>query len=70
MYRLSRLAGIKKSAYDMRHGFCQRLLERNVNMTVVAELMGHANAQMVSTVYSHTHKATTHLKEALRNAAD
>jgi integrase len=41
----------------------------NMNM-VVAELMGHANAQMVGTVYSHMHKATDHLKEALRNAAD
>jgi integrase len=70
IYRLSKVAGIKKTAYDMRHGFCQRLLERNVNMTVVAELMGHADAQMVSTVYSHMHKATDHLKEALRNTAD
>jgi integrase len=70
MYRLSRVAAGKKTTYDMLHGFCQRMLERNVNMTVVAELMGHANAQMVSTVYSHMHKATNHLKKALRNAAD
>jgi integrase len=55
MYRLSRVAGVKKTAYDMRDGFCQRLLERNVNLTVVAELTGHTNAQMVSTFYSHMH---------------
>jgi integrase len=70
MHRLSTATGVKKSAYDCRHGFCQKLLEKNVNITVVAELMGHRNAQMVSTVYSHMSKATDHLKDALRNAAD
>ena len=68
MHRLSKVTGVKKAMYDARHGFCQRMLEKNVNMTVVAELMGHANAQMVSSVYSHMGKATSHLKDALREA--
>jgi integrase len=68
LFRLSQATGVKKAAYDARHGFCQRLLEKNVNLTVVSELMGHRNAQMVSSVYSHMSKATSHLHEALRMA--
>ena len=68
VYRLSRAAGKPFALYDARHGYCQRLLEAGVNMTAVAELMGHANAMMVSSVYSHMNKATARLKEALRKA--
>jgi hypothetical protein len=34
----------------------------------VAELLGHANEQMVSTVYSLMNRAQTHLREALGKA--
>ena len=57
------------AAYDLRHGFCQRLLEGGVNHLAVAELMGHANGQMVASVYSHMNRASAHLKEALKKAA-
>ena len=66
---LARQHGKSFAAYDMRHGFTQRLLENGANHLAVAELLGHSNGQMVSTVYSHMNKATGHLKETLRKAA-
>ncbi len=68
-WRLKKKLGKKFALYDARHGFCQRLLEKGVNHMAVAELLGHANGQMVSTVYSHMNRATSHLKEALRKAS-
>jgi hypothetical protein len=35
----------------------------------VAELLGHANGQMVASVYSHMNRATAHLRETLLKAA-
>ena len=64
--KLAREHGTKFAAYDLRHGFCQRKLEQGVNHLVVAELMGHANGQMVATTYSHMNAATDHLKKALQ----
>lgn len=68
MGRLSGRIGRRYALYDCRHAFCQRLLEAGVSLPAVAELMGHANSNMVSSVYSHMGKATAHLKDALRQA--
>jgi integrase len=70
--RFARLAvkiGHRYAAYDLRHGFCQRLLEGGANHLAVAELLGHANGQMVASVYSHMNRATAHLRETLLKAA-
>lgn len=66
--KLARQHGKKLAAYDLRHGFAQRMLENGVNHLAVAELMGHTTGRMVAETYSHMNKATTHLKEALRKA--
>jgi integrase len=68
--RLAKKLGKRFALYDARHGFCQRLLENGANHLAVAELMGHANGQMVASVYSHMNRATAHLRDTLRNAAD
>jgi integrase len=66
--KLAREHGKGLAAYDIRHGFTQRLLEKGANHLAVAELLGHANGQMVSTVYSHMNRANAHLKETLKKA--
>ena len=67
--RLKKKLGRGFAAYDIRHGFCQRMLENGVNHLAVAEIMGHANGQMVSAVYSHMNRADDHLCEALNKAS-
>ena len=67
--KLAREHGKAFAAYDLRHGFCQRLLENGANHLAVAELMGHANGQMVSQVYSHMHRADAHLRDTLKKAS-
>jgi integrase len=67
--RLARQHGKGHSCYDLRHGFCQRLLESGANHLAVAELLGHANGNQVSRTYSHMNRATAHLKETLKKAA-
>jgi integrase len=69
IYQLARQHGDRWAAYDLRHGFCQRLLENGANHLAVAELLGHSNGTMVSQVYSHMNRATTHLKDTLRKAS-
>lgn len=67
--KLARKHSTSFAAYDLRHGFCQRMLESGANHLAVAELMGHANGQMVSQVYSHMNRANAHLKETLKKAS-
>jgi integrase len=64
----AKLGGIKYSLYTLRHSFCQRLLEAGVDTVTVAALMGHSNAVMVSTTYSHMGQATAYLAEQLKKA--
>lgn len=66
---LAREHGSKVACYDLRHGFCQRLLEGGANHLAVAELMGHSTGRMVAETYSHMNKATGHLMEALKKAS-
>jgi integrase/recombinase XerC len=63
--RLKRSKGLAFFAYGLRHGFCQRKLEEGHDHLTVAETLGHANGQMVSTTYSHMNKADAHLQNAL-----
>jgi integrase len=69
MLKLARQYSKNFAAYDIRHGFCQRMLEGGVNHLAVAELMGHANGKMVAEVYSHMNKATEHLQAALKKGS-
>jgi integrase len=66
--RLKEKLGTKHCAYAFRHGFCQRLLETGIDPLAVAELMGHADGQMISRVYSHMNQADQHLRAALKKA--
>jgi integrase len=67
--RLKKHLGIKFSAYDFRHGFAERLLESGADHLTVAELLGHADGKMLSTVYSHLSKAESHLRQTLTLAS-
>lgn len=67
--RLKKHLGVKFSAYDFRHGFCERLLESGADHLTVAQLMGHADGKMVASVYSHLGKADRHLRETLKKAS-
>src|SRR5439155_8652427 len=67
--KLARQHSKKFAAYDLRHGFCQRMLESGANHLAVAELMGHSTGRMVSETYSHMNRANAHLREALRRAS-
>ncbi len=67
--RLSKKLGKRFAAYDLRHGFCQRMLESGADHLTVAELLGHANGQMVATTYQHLGKADKHLMETLKKAS-
>lgn len=66
--KLAREHGAKVAAYDLRHGFCQRMLESGVGHLAVAELMGHSTGRQVAETYSHMNKSTGHLREALKKA--
>jgi integrase len=62
-------AGTKYALTAIRHSYCQRLLEAGVDHTTVAALMGHANAVMVSTTYSHMDRAKDFIREELLRAS-
>ena len=67
--RLKQKLGKSFSAYSLRHGFAQRMLENGIDHLTVAELMGHANGQMLATVYQHLNQAKDHLQEALKKSS-
>ncbi|MFO0966424.1 MAG: tyrosine-type recombinase/integrase [Gemmataceae bacterium] len=64
--RLKKHIGVRYAAYDLRHGFCQDLLENTGDPLATAELMGHRDPTMVSRVYSHMNQADSHLDRVLR----
>jgi integrase len=68
--RLKKHLGTKYAAYDLRHGFCQDMLELGNDPITVAELMGHRDTRMISSVYSHMNQAETHLQRALQRRAN
>ena len=67
--RLKKRLGIKFAAYDFRHGYAERLLESGADHLTVAELLGHSDGKMLSTVYSHLNRADTHLRKTLTLAS-
>jgi integrase len=67
MYNLSRVSGIKKTAYDMRHGFATRKLVQGHDHLTIAELMGHRDGTMLAKVYAHLDRNDAHLKKALED---
>ena len=68
-FRLHKKVGTKYALTALRHSFCQRMLEAGVDHTTVAALMGHSNAVMVSTTYSHMDKAKDFLRDELKRAS-
>jgi site-specific recombinase XerD len=52
----------------LRHTFCTVALERGVDSTTLAILMGHQDSTMVARVYSHLTGNKKHLKAALQQA--
>jgi integrase len=67
MYRLSRATGVKKTAYDMRHGFATRKLVQGHDHLIIAELMGHRDGTMLAKVYANLDWNDAHLKKALED---
>ncbi len=55
-------------AYLYRHSFATRALERGLDSVTVAELMGHADATMVSKVYQHVDQRLDHMRAAAERA--
>jgi len=64
--RLKKHLGVRYACYDLRHGFCQDMLESGNDPLTVAELMGHADGSMVARIYSHMNQADNHLVKALQ----
>ena len=67
MYPLSQVAGIKKTAYDMRHGFATRKLVQGDDHLTIAELMSHRDGTMLAKVYAYLDRNDAHLKRALED---
>ncbi len=67
--RLKKHLGVKYCAYVLRHGFATRKLEQGIDHLTVAALMGHADATMLSKVYSHLGDRHDHLHEQLNRGA-
>jgi integrase len=66
--RLSKKLKTPICAYAIRHTFCTEGLERGVDSTSMAILMGHRDTTMVARVYSHLTGNKKHLQAALKRA--
>ncbi len=64
--RISKRSKLSYALYDIRHSFCQRMLESGIDHIAAAEILGHRNAIMIAKVYSHMAKAHGHLRSELR----
>jgi integrase len=56
-------------SYTLRHSYATHALVRGVGIAQVAELLGHADTQMVSRHYGHLAQQVEHMKDAARKAA-
>ena len=56
---------MKFTAYDLRHGFANRLLVNGIDHVTVAALMGHADGTQVARTYQHVDKRQDYLKKVL-----
>ena len=66
--RLSKKLGTRIVASAFRHTFCTEGLERGVDSTTMAILMGHRDPTMVAKVYSHLTGNKIYLHKSLRQA--
>ena len=48
------------SCHIMRHTFCTRLCERETNVKVIQEIMGHADIQTTLDIYAEVTDAVKH----------
>jgi integrase len=69
--RFSRLrkhvGGVKFACYSIRHGFGTRKLVEGHDAITIAQIMGHRDARMLSTVYQHLDQNEDHLRKALNS---
>ena len=66
--RVSKRVGFKIFPYAIRHTFATDSLLNGVGMQETAELMGHADTQMLSRHYQHIAANREHLRKALDQA--
>jgi integrase len=64
--KLPHLAGVV--SYSYRHTWATEALVNGVGIAQVAELMGHASTEMVSTTYGHLADKLGHLRDAAQKA--
>jgi integrase len=69
LLKLARQHGRKMAAYDLRHGFATRMLEKGVDHVTVAALMGHGDGTQVARTYQHLDQRQNYLKETLKKAS-
>jgi integrase len=70
LVRLRRKLGLAEdiTAYTFRHSFGTHAVLNGVDLATLAELMGHVDTTMVSSVYVHLAGQTDHLKAAAQKA--
>ena len=57
--------GVKFVPYSLRHTFATRAILAGVDLETIAVLMGHANLQMLGTIYAHVRKQSDFIKQGL-----
>lgn len=67
--RMETKLGFRVKLYDLRHGFCTRLLKSGVDPITVATLAGHSDTSMLARVYAHIQNDNEHLLGALKKGA-
>lgn len=67
--RMDKKLGFRVKLYDLRHGFCTRLLKSGVDPITVATLAGHSDTSMLARVYAHIQNDNEHLLGALKKGA-
>jgi integrase len=65
MRRASETAGVKVTAYHLRHTFATQALTKGVPDATVAALLGHSGTAMLHKHYSHLTSQTQVMREAL-----
>jgi integrase len=69
--RIRGRAGVGREfiAYALRHLFATDALDRGIPIATVALMLGHADARMVSTVYSRLDERHEHLRDAIEKVS-
>jgi integrase len=62
---ISKRIGKRVICYEARHGFVTRKLKEGVGVIDLAEIAGHANGNMIATVYQHVGDDHERLREML-----